>query len=64
MLGCMTSPFIKTEKRVKLDFQIWIKMDNSMWFKAPLDIVAERTLLTAGCESKPPVLPESVKQPV
>lgn len=49
MLGCMTSPFTKTEKRVKLDFQIWIKMDHLyMEFKALLAVVSERTLLRPG----------------
>lgn len=49
MLGCMTSPFTKTEKTVKLDFQIWIKMDHlCMEFKALLAVVSERTLLRPG----------------
>ena len=31
----MTSPFTETEKKVRLDFQIWIEVDQMcMWFKA------------------------------
>lgn len=49
MLGRMTNPFPKTEKRVKLDFQIWIKMNHMLTeFKALLAMVAERTLPRAG----------------
>ena len=65
MLGCMTSPFTKTEKRVKLDFQIWIKMDHLyMEFKALLAVVSERTLLRAGYEFNLSILPKVAERSV
>ena len=63
MLGCMTRPFTKTEERVKLDFQIWIKINYMyMEFKALLAMVAERTLLRAGCEFNLSLFPELAEQ--